>query len=163
MGNKRKRRTRGRSERDDVMLERLKQERPDIDWDLVREDWNAKMGHRPEYVWHKKRARKSGVYLISAGSEGPTKIGVAADVEKRRSQLQTGHPSPLAVHYVLWFKTAAAAFAVERWLLEEVDASVRLSGEWMAMRPDTLRQLIGKHAQRHLAQYLCADESEKNQ
>lgn len=64
------------------------------------------------------------VYFIRSGDTGPVKIGWAADVEKRRRQLQTNHPYPLQV-----LRTVPTRRGTERWLQRHYEAT-QLLGEW---------------------------------
>jgi hypothetical protein len=139
----------------------LREQRPDIDWDAVDADWLRVFG-TPVVTVSKQKTRKgnTAVYLMSAADEGPTKVGVASNVENRLAQLQTGHPAPLRICCVIWFNKAEAAFATERWLLEEVDPAKRLVGEWMNIPTPTLIEMLQNFAQRHLARFIVPPESE---
>jgi T5orf172 domain len=157
------RRLRAESREIYMELEVLKRERPDIDWDLVVGDFQEKMGHHVSYGRRRKRGKKVAVYLVAGGAEGPTKVGVANDVRKRLAQLQTGHPYPLFVHSMIWFDISEAAYAAERWLLQEVDSSARLSGEWIGMKPAVLREMLYNFANRHLSSALLRDITYSNE
>jgi hypothetical protein len=128
----------------------LAKERPDIDWDKVREEYEKHFGPL-RFLPKKKKSPKTAVYLMSATDFGPTKVGVAIDVEKRLSQIQTGHPFPLRLSYVIWFSEPQSAFDAEKWLLQEVDQELRLNGEWINSPAAKLTEMLRNFARRHLA------------
>lgn len=154
--HKRSKRSRARAIRECVEHSRLMREtRPDINWDVVEADW-ARVFGTPVVPGGNGRIRrgKTAVYLMSAADEGPTKVGVAANVENRLAQLQTGHPFPLRICCVIWFTKAEAAFAAERWLLEEINPAERLTGEWIDLPTPTLSEMLQNFARRHLTHFI---------
>lgn len=80
------------------------------------------------------------VYFIGEEDSGfcRIKIGVAKDIEKRRSNLQTGNSSSLRL--LGWIK-ADAAFELERRLHHHFDAT-RVRGEWFAIEPADILPLL---------------------
>lgn len=72
------------------------------------------------------------VYAIQAGDGGPVKIGVAADVEKRVRQLQTGQSARLRVLHV-WQGDRGMERELHRRL-----AGHHVGGEWFAPVPALL-------------------------
>src|ERR1700689_4397852 len=150
MKRKRSKRSRARAIRECEEHSRLMREtRPDIDWDAVEADW-ARVFGTPVVAGDNGRIRKgkTAVYLMSATDEGPTKVGVASNVENRLAQLQTGHPFPLRICCVIWFTKAEAAFAAERWLLQEIEPAKRLIGEWIDIPTPTLTEMLQNFARR---------------
>lgn len=73
------------------------------------------------------------VYFIGEEDGGfcRIKIGVAKDIEKRRSNLQTGNPSEIKL--LGWIDTEAT-FELERCLHRQFQA-MRVRGEWFAIEP----------------------------
>lgn len=84
-----------------------------------------------------KRSRlDSGVYFIQAGTDGPIKIGYAASVADRLSQIQTCNPIELRLLGVV----RGAARGLEMLLHREFgDAHVR--GEWFCPTKTLLRRI----------------------
>jgi len=74
------------------------------------------------------------VYFIRSG-DGPIKIGIAQDVEKRRRSLQTAHPAPLVT-----LATTDGGFQKER-AYHRKFAKHRLEGEWFAPHADILAEI----------------------
>lgn len=74
------------------------------------------------------------VYFIRAG-EGPVKIGVARDPERRRRELQTGHPAPLRV-----IAAVPGDERVERYF-HRLLAEDHLHGEWFKPS-DEVRRVV---------------------
>jgi hypothetical protein len=66
------------------------------------------------------------------------KIGVAKDIEKRRSNLQTGNPS--VIRLLGWINTDAA-FELERRLHRHF-AATRVRGEWFAIEPADILPIL---------------------
>jgi hypothetical protein len=153
---KRSKRSRARAIREREEHSRFMREtRPDIDWDAVAADW-ARVFGPPVVAGDKGKSRtgKTAVYLMSATDNGPTKVGVASNVGARLAQLQTGHPTPLRICCVIWFTKPEAAFAAERWLLEEVNPAERLTGEWIDLPTPALIEMLQNFARRHLAHFI---------
>lgn len=70
------------------------------------------------------------VYLIAQeGPETAFKIGIAADVQKRRAQLQTGNPIFLDVIWMLPCPSRRLAQEIERTIHSALEDYVML-GEW---------------------------------
>lgn len=161
MGKKVKRRSWRVARRARERRRALEEARPDIDWQAVQEYGDLKFG--PEGGIRSRKRVKTAVYLMSASADGPTKVGVATDVEKRLCQLQTGHAYPLALHLVMWFSKHEAALTAEQWLLREVDASARLTGEWIGMRPAILREMLKNFANKHLSGLLLNGDPSSNE
>lgn len=73
------------------------------------------------------------VYCIVTDTNPPLlKVGKAADVQRRLSELQTGCPHDLSIAASLKCKSEAHAFAVEQAAHEYLAAS-RKRGEWFLM------------------------------
>jgi predicted GIY-YIG superfamily endonuclease len=105
----------------------------------------------PRPVPKRKRAKlarenlQPGVYVIQAGDDGPCKIGVSANPERRLAQLQTGNSARLVL---------VALYLCQTWLIAKtLEASVhvalapfRLMGEWFRVTPETACREIEKQA-----------------
>ena len=71
------------------------------------------------------------MYVIASDAAGPVKLGISADPDKRRSDLQTGHPEPLTVFH-------REAVDIERVrlyerLLHRDNNHHRFRGEWFRL------------------------------
>lgn len=74
------------------------------------------------------------IYFVQSGDDGPIKIGLAKDINKRMRGLQTAHPFPLRL---------IASFDGDRTkekALHQELKSARLEGEWFA--PDAALAII---------------------
>lgn len=80
------------------------------------------------------------VYFIGEQESGccRIKIGGAKDIEKRRSNLQTGNPSELRL---LGWIHSEAAFELERRLHQRFSAT-RIRGEWFAIEPADILPIL---------------------
>jgi hypothetical protein len=80
------------------------------------------------------------VYFIGEQESGccRIKIGVAKDIEKRRSNLQTGNPSELRL---LGWIHSEAAFELERRLHQHFRAT-HIRGEWFAIEPADILPIL---------------------
>jgi hypothetical protein len=76
--------------------------------------------------------RLTALYLIAAGPDGPTKVGISSDPEARLSSLQSSHPHRLFIWGKFWFRSRSKAVAAEKWILENYCKSARLQGEWVS-------------------------------
>jgi len=72
-------------------------------------------------------------YVIQAGDDGPVKIGVAINPDRRRTSLQTGSPVPLHIRYLF-----AGGYDTEAALHKHYDKRY-LRGEWFS--PDVLHDI----------------------
>jgi hypothetical protein len=72
------------------------------------------------------------IYFIQAGDDGPVKIGLARDVWKRLSNLQTGVPTRLRLLGII------DGSAQKEKLLHRQFAAHRLRGEWFSFHPSML-------------------------
>ena len=72
------------------------------------------------------------VYFIRAGSEGPVKIGVAEDVQKRVAIIQTHCPVPLEI-----LRTVTGGRLTERWF-HQLFTQQHSHGEWFHFVPEML-------------------------
>jgi predicted GIY-YIG superfamily endonuclease len=104
-----------------------------------------------------------GVYVIQAGDNGPCKIGVTANPERRLAQLQTGNPAKLVL---------VTFFICTTWLVAKtLEASVhvalapfRMIGEWFRVTPDTACRVIQKQAARlGYERDVCRDRQSRRQ
>lgn len=84
----------------------------------------AGMEHRPGVGVVRKGAR-SGVYFVQSGQDGPIKIGVSGDVEKRMVELCVASPSELRLLAVIDGATDKDERALHVAFSDE-----RLRGEW---------------------------------
>ncbi len=84
------------------------------------------------------------VYFIGEEDSGycRVKIGVAKDIEKRRTNLQTGNPS--AIQLLGWINTEAA-FDLERQLHRHFETT-RVRGEWFAIEPADIQPILMRAA-----------------
>lgn len=80
----------------------------------------------------RKSERDTFVYLIGNVTGSPVKIGVAYDVKKRLSSLQSGCPDPLKIAAAFCFPYKFMAHQVERCFCFSY-SSQRLAGEWFHM------------------------------
>jgi|SRR5690349_23447382 len=88
-----------------------------------------------------------GVYVIQADEDGPVKIGVSSNPERRLAQLQTGNPARLVL---------VAVFLCTTWLIARtLEAAVhlalapfRLAGEWFRVSPTKACSTIEEQAAR---------------
>ncbi|GMM93143.1 GIY-YIG nuclease family protein [Qipengyuania sp. MTN3-11] len=74
------------------------------------------------------------VYFIQA-HEGPIKIGIAVDVERRRKALQTGFPSELFI------RATTTGGAEQEASYHRMFAAHRRVGEWFSPHPDILAEI----------------------
>lgn len=72
------------------------------------------------------------VYFIRCGEDGPVKIGIASDVEARRTALQTAHFEELHV-----LRSVDGTHRHERWLHDRYAAN-HIRGEWFRFDPEML-------------------------
>lgn len=72
------------------------------------------------------------VYVLASNPDGPVKIGISNDPDRRVRQLQTGHAEPLRVLHREPVGDAARAKAFETLIHRNV-AHLRRRGEWFAM------------------------------
>lgn len=70
----------------------------------------------------------SYIYVIAAAPEGPVKIGISHDPDRRVRQLQTGHPGKLSVYHREPV-TAVTVRPLERLLHRDISHLCR-RGEW---------------------------------
>lgn len=70
-------------------------------------------------------SREKSLYFIQKGSDGPIKIGIAENVDRRMKELQTGN----AVRLNLLAKVAQTKDLNEG-LLHEKFSHIRMNGEW---------------------------------
>lgn len=75
------------------------------------------------------------LYIIKSGTlkNAPVKIGVAANVEKRLVELQTGNPSELILMYKIPMNSRAHAYSIEAKLHREFKKHC-IMGEWFRAR-----------------------------
>lgn len=76
------------------------------------------------------------IYFIQAGADGPVKIGIASNVTKRFSQLQSSHHEPLAL-----LATLSGGAALERELHRRFAAGC-IRGEWFRRDTPGLLELV---------------------
>lgn len=77
---------------------------------------------------------KVKVYLIQAGGKkGAVKIGVAKDVHRRLSQLQTGNHLPLNLIAFIPCENRSEAEKLERWLHYKL-RRFNIQGEWFSKK-----------------------------
>jgi hypothetical protein len=87
----------------------------------------------------------SKIYIAQADEDGPVKIGVSDDPERRIAELQIGN----AVKIVLVGFFVCGSWLIARTLEASVHAALaafRLSGEWFSVSPDTARRTIEEKA-----------------
>lgn len=83
------------------------------------------------------------VYVIRDNTSGACKVGVATNVTRRLSGLQTGHASGLTL-VVSWFFQDAAAVEAE---VHRMLAPLRTKGEWFDVSPEQAAFAIGRASQ----------------
>ncbi|MGE0652041.1 MAG: GIY-YIG nuclease family protein [Alphaproteobacteria bacterium] len=86
--------------------------------------------HFKEHLWVPPR-----VYFIRVAGNGPIKIGVAKNVDKRASGIQTHHARPVRV-----LATEPGGRRREQQLHEKF-ASIHVRGEWFKAAPQLLRYI----------------------
>jgi hypothetical protein len=86
----------------------------------------------------------SYVYLVSAGSDGPVKIGVSNSPFARLKEIQTGNPTSLELAAMWPTFTRSEAFYVERHVLSDA-VLFRLQGEWIDADPEFVSTMVRKH------------------
>lgn len=69
------------------------------------------------------------IYIISSSSNGPVKIGISDDPDRRLRQLQTGHPTLLAIHHREPVEKPTHARMLERFIHDTLSPK-RMIGEW---------------------------------
>ena len=69
------------------------------------------------------------------------KIGIATDIKKRLSNLQTGTPIPLEVHFK--FRTHYADLIEKQ--CHDIFSALRTSGEWFFVQNDVMNTFIKEH------------------
>lgn len=80
------------------------------------------------------------VYVIAGAPDGPSKIGVARNMEKRCRELQTGHPAALSVLFGLR-GTRDEVYAIEARAHKALDRK-RAHGEWFFVAPAEAAEVI---------------------
>jgi len=90
------------------------------------------------------------VYAIGPKEIGtPVKIGMAADIGKRFSDLQSGTYHELVIHHIVWTPGYPIAKNLERACHEILTkAGKRLRGEWFDVTPEWAKRTINTMAQR---------------
>lgn len=87
-----------------------------------------------EYSFYTKTRKPCVVYFIQAG-QGPIKIGVATNINKRLSMLQVGNHEPLSV-----LATVQGGINLETKLHWKFHKH-RVRGEWFEPHPDILAEI----------------------
>ena len=80
------------------------------------------------------------LYVIGPQKGGPTKIGFSVDPEKRLSNLQTGNPNILKIHYLVEVSTDKVR-NMER-IIHKTCKMHRLKGEWFNFDSKTAIQEV---------------------
>lgn len=73
----------------------------------------------------------SYIYIIQSGKKGPYKIGIARDVEKRMSGLQTGNPEELHIIAKFYFSSHKQTAKIEK-ILHNKFRKMHIRGEWFS-------------------------------
>lgn len=97
-------------------------------WEEKLEEWRREDEPAPDEPQH------ADLYFIG-GDEGPIKIGVSNDPQRRLKGLQTGYPYPLQILATI---EGGAMLEIE---YHERFAEHRLHGEWFAPHPDILAEI----------------------
>lgn len=87
------------------------------------------------------------VYAVAPKCGSPTKIGVAADMVKRMSGLQTGNWEELVVQFLLWAPGKEATIRIE----SEIHLQLKerhISGEWFDLHVSEAPTIIKSMAAR---------------
>jgi len=85
------------------------------------------------------------IYIGQVGDDGPVKIGISSDPERRIKELNTGS----AVKIVLRGFFICGSWLIARMLEASVHAALaafRLNGEWFNVSPETARRTIMQQA-----------------
>jgi DNA phosphorothioation-dependent restriction protein DptG len=80
-------------------------------------------------------SKLTNIYFVRAGENGPIKIGVAQDVQKRLRAIRVHN------HEELMLLTSAWVEASEERRLHRLLAAHRIRGEWFAPAPEVLFQV----------------------
>jgi hypothetical protein len=80
-----------------------------------------------DYCSQPRRLRRTNLYLIQAGQDGPIKIGLAVSVKKRLKQLQTGNHNRLKIVGIVRNCKPELETSVHREL-----HNFRINGEWFS-------------------------------
>lgn len=78
----------------------------------------------------KRTAHDGFVYFISAGEDGPVKVGRTRNPQARFGGFQTASPVPLRM--LTWFRPERGALAYEG-LLHKAMRAARVRGEWFSL------------------------------
>lgn len=73
----------------------------------------------------------SYIYIVGASKDGPVKIGLSVDPERRRRQLQTGYPEPLQVFHTE--EVESDWVQIMEGIIHRENRHKRLKGEWFRM------------------------------
>lgn len=82
------------------------------------------------------------VYFVQSGSRGPIKIGIATDVKKRLSSMQTGNPVPMTL-----MASVPGSIEIERGLHQRFNVG-RIANEWFERDTPGLMETV-EHVLRH--------------
>lgn len=85
---------------------------------------------------------EKAVYVMQAGDQSISKIGVSANAVNRLVELQGNHYRPLSLHAVV-FTPLRNAVAIEQAVLRRASAEgKRMCGEWVEYPPETVLDMI---------------------
>lgn len=74
---------------------------------------------------------KSFIYVIAPRPEGPCKIGLSGNPNRRLRQLQTGHPEPLSLYHTM--EVEAGRVALLEKLIHKTLRVWKQKGEWFRL------------------------------
>ncbi len=85
---------------------------------------------------------EKAIYVIQAGDEDISKVGVSADPLKRRQELQGAHYLPLTIYGVVFCPTRKSVTIEQSVLQAAAEGGTRLMGEWVSASPDTVLRKV---------------------
>lgn len=98
-------------------------------------------------------------YIAAADDDGPVKIGISADPDRRVIGLQTGSAKKLSMIAVYWLQTRTAAARVERKFLE-LFARDCMNGEWINRNVDDVFTAVDALIQQYSRNKLVPDDDD---
>lgn len=81
------------------------------------------------------------VYFIADDFDGPVKIGISSNIDRRIPQLQTGNPRPLKLMGFIKTETREEDFELER-EFHKIYRVKNISGEWFCLHPNEVLDAI---------------------
>lgn len=93
------------------------------------------------------RLRYCACYVAAPGTLSPSKIGIATDLSKRLSGIQTAHWQDIYLYWVMWFPGQPVAARVEKRAMEALAAAgKKIRGEWFDVAPEVAIEYLRQAA-----------------